>query len=158
MPAVATDVLHVGAAELAWLLAARGAGTLAGSLAIASLGRVRDRAASAAICALTFGAVTAVFAVQRALAPALVLAGAMGVAQFAFSGFSNVLVQTTVPDHVRGRVLSLYLVTVTGVTPLGVLLLGIVSSATGIDVAVAIGSLVLIAGGASALVGIRRQR
>ncbi len=161
LPAVAHDVLRVGAVELSWLLAARGLGTLAGSLGAASLGAVRRRGIALAVAALVFGVCTAVFAVQRALPPALVLAAAMGAAQFMFSAFASVLMQTTAPDRLRGRVLSFYLTTVTGVTPLGVLLVGALGTAVGIDAAIAAGAALLLVASFVALVGaqpLRAQR
>jgi hypothetical protein len=151
LPAVATNVLHVGALELSWLLAARGLGTLAGSLAIASLASVHRQRTVLAGSAVVFGAVTGAFALQRAFVPALALAAGMGLAQFAFAGLAvgGITIQT--PDHLRGRALSYYLTTVSGFTPLGVLLLGTTGSLLGIDVAIGAGALILLAGGVAAL-------
>jgi MFS family permease len=161
MPAVANEVLHVGAVELSWLLGARGVGTLAGSLAVASLDGVRRRATAAAVCSLVFGVAAALFAVQQALVGALVVAVALGLIQFLFSGFVTVQLQTKTPDALRGRILSLYLVTVTGVTPLGVMLLGSIGSVVGIAQAIMVGALVLVGGSLAILLlpaAIRAER
>jgi predicted MFS family arabinose efflux permease len=151
MPAVTTEVLRVGAVELSWLLGARGIGTLAGSLAVASLDIVRRRATAAALCSLAFGIAAALFATQQALFGALIVAVALGLIQFLFSGFLNALLQTNTPDALRGRVLSLYYVTVTGVTPLGVMLLGSIGAAVGIGQAITMGAVVLVAGSLAVL-------
>jgi hypothetical protein len=151
LPAVATDVLHIGAVELSWLLAARGIGTLAGSLATASLGGVGKRGLALALASTALGLSALIFSAQTTLVPALALAAAMGIAQFMFSGFAGVLMQTAAPDALRGRVLSVYFTTVTGVTPLGVLILGAAGTSVGIDVAIAAGAAILVAGGIAAV-------
>jgi hypothetical protein len=157
MPAVASDVLRVGAIELSWLMGARGLGTIAGSLAVASLGGVRRRATAAAACALVFGLAAALFASQTTLLGALAVAVALGLLQFLFSGFVTVVIQTTTPDALRGRVLSLYLVTVTGVTPLGVMVLGSLGSVIGIAQAITLGAVVLAAGSLAALLVVNNR-
>jgi predicted MFS family arabinose efflux permease len=151
MPAVASDVLHVGAPELSWLLAARGVGTLAGSLVVTTLDRVRERATATAACSLAFGVAALLFATQRMLVGAFVVSVALGLIQFIFSGFITVLLQTKTPDALRGRVLGLYFVTVTGVTPLGVMILGSLGAVLGIEQAITIGASVLVLGSAVVL-------
>ena len=158
MPAVAADVLHVGALELSWLLAARGLGTLAGSLAIASLRRARGQGTALAACAAALGVVSGAFGLQHTLLPALALAAAMGLAQFAFSGLAIGWITMTTPDALRGRALSYYLVTVSGFTPLGVMLIGTAGSLVGIDVAVVAAGLILTATAAAVLVALGPAR
>ena len=72
MPAVATNVFHVGATELSWLIASSGIGAFAGSLSVATLGGVRQRGRlflySCGAAALALVA----FSLQRSLAGALV--------------------------------------------------------------------------------------
>src|SRR5205814_5323448 len=83
-PAVVTDVLRLGALELSWLLAARAAGTLAGSFTVASLGGVARRALAGGICVVVFGLALFLFGLQRSLVPALLLSAVCRCVQYVF--------------------------------------------------------------------------
>ena len=102
--------------------------------------------------------VSGAFGLQHTLLPALALAAAMGLAQFAFSGLAIGWITMTTPDALRGRALSYYLVTVSGFTPLGVMLIGTAGSLVGIDVAVVAAGLILTATAAAVLVALGPAR
>jgi predicted MFS family arabinose efflux permease len=157
-PAVVHDSLQLGAVALSWLLAGRAMGTLAGSLAAASLGGIARRGAAAAVCVVAYGIAIVAFAAQQQLAPALVLAALGGAAQFVFSGLANGAIQERAPDHAAGRMMSLYTTTITGGVPIGMLLLGTAGSLGGIGPAVAGGGVVLALGGVLALLGVTDLR
>ena len=78
-----------------------------------------------------------------AFAPSFALASAtlvvMGAAQITFQATCNTLLQLTAPDHLRGRVMSLYAVVFAGVTPFGALTVGWVAEALGTPTACALG-------------------
>ncbi len=72
---------------------------------------------------------TPVYALSAALLVALGFAG------ITFSTTANTLLQLNVPDHLRGRVLSLYFLLFAGSTPIGGLLIGTASDVFGVPAA-----------------------
>ena len=85
-----------------------------------------------------------VFTLQRDLIFALVASLFVGLSMIAFSGLTNTVLQTTAPDRMLGRVMSVFAMILMGIMPLGQLALGALGSVFGIDV-------VLFAGGAATL-------
>ena len=69
----------------------------------------------------------AAFAASRSLPLSLVLIFLAGVASMAVFSMSFSLVQLTVPDELRGRVVSIYMVALRGGWPLGALVAGFLS-------------------------------
>jgi MFS family permease len=122
LPVLAARTLVAGPEVYGVLSAAFGVGALCGALTSASLSR-------ASLLALLFGA-TLFSAAELVLAPLRVLWAAivvLVVIGFAFSLYasqSNSALQLTVPDRLRGRVLSLYGYVFFGTAPLGGLLAG----------------------------------
>jgi len=136
VPLLASDTLHVGASAFGLLSAAFGAGALLGALVTASLPGASWRA---------FRAGTIGFSVlMLALAPVhdVWVAGALLVAIGAcftvFAASANALVQLATPDHLRGRLVSLYLFAFVGLAPFGALLAGWLTSVGGTDLAFAV--------------------
>ena len=148
LPAVAHDLLRVGAVELSWMLAASGLGALLGSLGTAALGGLRQRGALLIGSSIAFGALLAVFATQRTLLPTLPILVLLGCSTMVFLGMANGLLQTRAPDHLRGRVMSVYTMMFMGLMPLGSMLMGSLGSVAGI------GSALLAGGAACALVAL----
>ena len=131
LPAVAHDVLRVGAVELSWMLAASGVGALLGSLAIAALGGLRRRGAVLIASAVSFGIFLVLFTMQRSLLPSLPLLVLLGLSTMVFLGMANGLLQTRSPDHLRGRVMSVYTMVFMGLMPLGSMVMGSIGSVVG---------------------------
>ena len=145
LPAFAANVLLVGATELSYLMAATGAGALAGSLVVANLGNVRRRGRLVLLTAGLAGATLMAFTLQRDLVPALALAALVGLSTIAFNGLMNTTLQTIAPDRMLGRVMSVFAMIFMGVMPLGQLALGALGSLIGIDVALFAGGTVALA-------------
>jgi MFS family permease len=133
LPAVSEQILRVGAVELSWLLGASGAGSLVGAIAVASLGNVERRGMILVVSAAALGAFLSAFAVQRTLVGALPFLGLVGFATMLFMGMSNTLIQTRVPDHLRGRVMSVHTMMFIGIIPLGVMVQGSLGTFFGVD-------------------------
>ncbi len=122
VPLLASDTLHVDARAFGLLSAAFGVGAFAGAIATASFKRATFRA-------FLFG--TLGFSVLLlALAPVheprlagLILIG-VGASFTLFAANANALVQLAAPDHLRGRLVALYLFAFVGLAPLGSLLSG----------------------------------
>jgi len=133
LPAVAHDLLKVGAVELSWMLAASGVGSLAGALATAALGGLRKRGAVLIASAVGFGVSLVLFTMQRTLVPSLPLLVLLGFSTMVFLGMANGLLQTRSPDHLRGRVMSVYTMVFMGLMPLGSMVMGSIGSIVGTD-------------------------
>ena len=140
MPAFARDVLRVGAAGLGYLVAAAGAGALLGGIHLAMLKPHRRRGPLVLGAELLFFTAIVLFSLsRRPLVSALLLAvvGAAGVSSVATV---NSLIQTLVPDSIRGRVLSMHTMAFLGFTPLGSLLVGALAEHWGTPTALALWS------------------
>jgi MFS family permease len=135
VPLVARDVLHEGARGFGLLMASLGLGAVAGALALAAMSRPRPPLALIVTAALvTSGGLVGLAAVRHFWIAAAALA-VMGFAQIVFMASCNTTVQTTAPDHLRGRVMSLYALVFVGVHPFGALLTGGVAEKWGVGAA-----------------------
>lgn len=132
LPAVAHDVLGVGATELSWLTAAQALGSIGGTALAASLGRVRRRGLIVSAAIIAWGAAAAAFGLERSLVPSILLSAAIGLPHWVFSGTMLVVLQTHTPDRLRGRVMSIHLWTVMGISQFGVLFMGAAGTLIGI--------------------------
>jgi MFS family permease len=142
LPAEAT-VLGVGAVELSFLLAASGAGALAGALATAALGGWKRRGLLLVIAAFLHGTLLTAFGAQRTLVGAMVFVGLTSFFVMVFLGMANTLMQTRTPDHLRGRAMSVHTMIFMGFMPLGQMLLGSVGTVLGIENAFVIGGIIV---------------
>jgi MFS family permease len=132
LPVLASE-LHAGPEVFGLLSAMFGAGALLGALTTATLGRASWKA----LLAGTTGFGIAMLLVApganvAACAAALLVAG---MCFTLWSANSNSLLQLTAPDHLRGRVLSLYLFAFHGLAPAGGLLIGWLIEVGGTDLA-----------------------
>ena len=82
---------------------------------------------------------------------------ALGFAGILFTTSANTLLQLTVPDALRGRVMSLYILLFAGTTPIGGFLIGSLSNTLGVSWALAICAGLCLAGVLGALLYRRRH-
>jgi hypothetical protein len=136
MPVVARDVLGLGASGLGLLLASTGLGTVAGALWVAHSARLTAWPAAPAVTAAIFTALVLVFALTPVVSLAVVVLFAAGWLSAAFLAITQTVLQLRVSDEVRGRVLSIYLLT-WGLLPLGQLAVGAVADRVGPALAMA---------------------
>ena len=115
MPVVARDQLHTGAGGYGALLSCVGLGGLAGALWLASSGASRS-AGMLARSGLVFGALLALFAMTGSLRLAQVILLFTGFAMILNGAVANGLLQTMVPDAMRGRLMSMYSLIVVGLS------------------------------------------
>jgi MFS family permease len=137
MPVFARDVFGLGATGLGLMLAATGLGTVAGALGVARAPGRGDRFGAQVAAAAAFAALVLAFAVSPSVLLAVPLLFAAGWGSAAFLAMNQTALQLNVDDAVRGRVLSIYLLT-WGVLPLGQLAVGAVAARTGAPAATAI--------------------
>jgi MFS family permease len=140
MPAFARDVLDVGASGLGYLVAAAGAGALAGGLHLAMQQSHRRRGPLVLSAAVIFFAALVLFCLSRQPLLSAALLAVVGGAMVNSVATVNSLIQTIVPDRLRGRVLSMHTMAFLGFTPLGSLLVGSLAEKMGVPVAMAVSS------------------
>jgi MFS family permease len=144
MPALARDVLHLGPEGFTQLFSSVGLGAVLGGLTLATAGDIKHKGPLVAICASAFGALVVVLAnTQSFVAAASVLAVA-GFAMITCIAALNTLIQTSVTDAMRGRVMSMLTVSLFGLPTLGAWLLGSVGDRVGIPVALSLGGSVVV--------------
>jgi MFS family permease len=128
MPAFATKVLSHGpgssATRLAMLMAAQALGAIVGALTIGSLGKFKHMGYAWLGMQALQGLLIAGFAISTSFYLSLVLLFFGGITFMAVFSISFSIVQLTVPDDLRGRVVSIYMVALRGGWPLGGLVAG----------------------------------
>ena len=142
MPVVARDVLHAGAAGYGALTAAVGVGALLGALGIAVLSGRIPKGRTLVLGGSSFGLALVVFALSRSFTLSLFLLPLTGCAMILNNALTNTLLQTLVPDDLRGRVMGFYSFVFVGLAPLGALQAGLLAEHYGAPVAVATGGIV----------------
>ncbi len=159
LPAYATDILHVEESGYAALLSANGLGALLGALTVATFGsRVRPRVMLLGGLWL-FSAMLLLLAVVRWYPLVLACLAVGGWGMLLYFSTTTTLIQTTVSDEMRGRVMGIWALVFGGMVPLGALESGLLSHAIGIPWAVTIGALICAGAGLITWIGIsRRQR
>jgi MFS family permease len=145
IPVYARDILETGPAGLGLLAGSIGVGALIGALSIATLrpsgGSGRLMLAGLAIV----GGALATFALSRSLPLSMVALAIQGMFQVAFYSTTNTLIQVLVPARLRGRVLSLYVLTSIGLIPVANLLGGAIAEVAGVTVVLAGGGVITVA-------------
>jgi len=142
MPVVARDVLRVGAAGYGALMAAVGAGALLGALGIAVLSRRIPKGRTLVTGGTSFGLALVLFSASRSFALSLLVLALAGCAMILNNALTNTMLQTLVPDGLRGRVMGFYSFVFVGLAPLGSLQAGVLAEHYGAPAAVATGGIV----------------
>ena len=148
MPLFADKILHGGAQALGLLMGCSGVGALGGAVTLAMRKSLKGLSLWVAVSCAGFGVALLVFSFSRTLwlsAALLVPAGFCMMIQMASS---NTLIQSMVPDRLRGRVMSVYAMTFMGMAPLGALLAGSLAHKLGAPMTVGIGGVVAMVGAA----------
>jgi len=136
IPVFAEDVLGVGSVGFGFLASAVGYGSIVGALLAANLTRLEKRGQILVWTTFVYVALVTVFAISDLYALSFTLLVFAGVANSVYLMFNQVMVQLTVDDEYRGRVLALY-VMVSGLTPFSALLMGALIDVFGPQVTVA---------------------
>jgi MFS family permease len=149
MPVFASKILHGGARELGMLMGATGVGALLGALSLATRVGVRGLGRVIAMCAGGFGASLILFAFSGVFWLSMVLLLPVGFTMMVQMAASNTLLQTMVPDQMRGRVIAVYSMMFMGMAPFGAFFAGAIADRIGAPGTVAIGGVACIAGAAA---------
>ncbi len=121
LPAFARDVWHGGPEGYGLLLSAAGGGALVGAFGLASVSRLKRKELVLMGSGLLFGAALIGFALSPTLVAGVVLLFLAGVTSTAFGTMIATFIQLATPNELRGRVMSLYAITLIGLPSLGAL-------------------------------------
>jgi MFS family permease len=157
LPAYASDLLRVGERGYGALLSANGLGALLGALTVATYGpRVRPR--RMVLGGLwVFSGMLLLLAVLRWYPLVLASLALGGWGMLLYYSTVNTLVQTSVSDQMRGRVMGVWALVFGGTMPLGGIVSGLLSQAVGVPWTLALGALVCAAAGLVTWLVIRRH-
>jgi MFS family permease len=146
MPVFAKNVLHGDATTFGVLGSAAGIGALAGGLTLASRTRVEGLGKWVWAAGCSFGIFLILFSFSHHYLASVILLVPVGFSLMTQMGATNTLVQSMVPDHLRGRTMAVYSMMFMGMAPLGALLAGAAADRIGAPWTVTVG-------GAGAIVG-----
>jgi MFS family permease len=119
LPIFAREIFNGDVGRYSEMMAYSGAGAVTGALVVAWLGRFRHMGLTLLLVQLAFGGLLAAFAVSRIAWLSNLLLFLDGAALLVVFSMTASLVQLIVPDHLRGRVVSIYMVAFRGGMPLG---------------------------------------
>lgn len=150
MPVFAKDVLEVGAQGQGLLLSAAALGALVGALTLASLGNFKHKGWLVTGGSIVFSIGLLLFSSSRSFLLSLLILPFVGGAMLIQMSSTQTLLQTEVPDALRGRVMSVYMMMFRGMQPfaglqggtLAALFASIYGASNGAPFAVALGGLI----------------
>lgn len=146
MPIFADRILHGGARGLGILMGATGVGALLGALILAGKSGLKGLSRWITFSSAGFGVTLIAFAVSRNFWISTAILVPVGFAMMLQMAASNTLIQSMVPDQLRGRVMSVYSMMFMGMAPFGAFFAGAVAHKFGAPFTVIIGAVGCIIG------------
>jgi MFS family permease len=145
MPVIARDVLHTGASGYGLLLTFVGIGALTGALSLAGLGGRIRRGRLFNATAYAFAGLTILFSLMRTVHLAAFVLLFLGLTMLINGALANGILQSVVPDELRGRVMATYVFVYVGFTPIGSFIAGAMARVVGVEWAIFAGGVVMLA-------------
>jgi MFS family permease len=130
-------------------MGAAGVGALTGTMALAVRHGVRGLGRWVMFAAMGFGTSLILFSMSRWFWVSVLLVMPAGFSMILQMASSNTLIQTMVPDELRGRVMAVYSMMFMGMAPFGALLSGAIAQHVGAPLTVRLGGIISLAGGAA---------
>jgi predicted MFS family arabinose efflux permease len=146
MPIFVDEILGGGPDSLGILMGASGVGALTGAVTLAARKSLRGLGRWIAAASASFGACIILFSLSRSFWLSAALLVPAGFSMMVQMASSNTLIQSMVPDELRGRVMAVYSMMFMGMAPLGALLAGALAGRLGAPLTVALGGAVCILG------------
>lgn len=153
MPIFADRILHGGARGLGILMGATGVGALMGALMLAARTGVQGLGRWVTFACAGFAVTLMAFGLSKNFWLSAMLLVPVGFCMMLQMSSSNTLIQSMVPDHLRGRVMSVYSMMFMGMAPFGALLGGAMADRLGAPLTVIIGAVACLGG--AAIFGLR---
>jgi MFS family permease len=148
MPVFAEQTFHRGSRGLGLLMGASGVGSLIGALILARRKGVRGLGRWISRATMGFGAFLVLFTLTPWFWLGALLLVPVGLTMISGMAASNTLLQTMVPDSLRGRIMALFAMMFIGMAPFGSLLAGCLAERIGAPITVAVGGIVCMVAGA----------
>jgi predicted MFS family arabinose efflux permease len=145
MPAMARTVLGGTSRTMGLLLMAVGVGALAGSLLMAARKSPVGLDRWAIRCSLAFGVSVSIFALSRSVGMAMILGAPVGFFMVTALISCNTFLQTMVDDEHRSLMMSLYVAAVTGIAPVGSIIIGQLAEMIGTSGALCVSGMICVA-------------
>jgi MFS family permease len=145
MPVIARDVLHTGASGYGMLLTFVGIGALTGALSLAGLGARIRRGRLFNATAYAFAGLTILFSLMRSVHLAAFVLLFLGLTMLINGALANGILQSVVPDELRGRVMATYVFVYVGFTPIGSFIAGAMARFIGVQWAIFSGGVIMLA-------------
>ena len=146
MPIFADHILSGGAKGLGILMGFSGLGALMGAVTLATRQGVRGLGSWVMFACGGFGVSLIIFSISRVFWLSALLLLPVGFGMMVQLASSNTLIQSMVPDRLRGRVMAVYSMMFMGMAPFGALFAGVLANRLGAPVTVALGGVVCILG------------
>jgi len=140
LPVFASDVLGGDAGVFAGLMTAAGAGALISGLVVASLGDHKRKGLLTSIGVVWFPLSLIALSFARSRPIAAVFCFILGLGMILLTASMNTLVQSSISDKFRGRVMSLYVLVFLGPLPFGNLLAGRLAESLGVIPTIRLGA------------------
>jgi MFS family permease len=147
LPAFARDILHLQERGYGMLLGANGVGALAGALTTAAFGSVYKPRRLAFTGLYVFSITLWLLALYPTYLVSMICLCVAGWGMMLFFSTINTAIQTSVPDHMRGRIMGIWAVVFGGMMPLGSLQAGTLSQKFGVLTTVQVGAFICAAAG-----------
>ena len=146
MPVFAAKILHGNARTLGILMTSAGLGALIGALLLASRRGVGGLGRIVAMACAAFGIALILFSFSKQWILSGLLLIPVGFSVMTQMGSTNTLIQSMVPDRLRGRTMAVYSMMFLGMAPFGALLSGWSADHVGAPLTVALGGLLAVLG------------
>lgn len=143
VPIYARDIFQLGETGLALLMGTAGGGAFFGALLVAYLGDFRRKGWFVLGGGILFGICIMGFAVSSRLTLSLMFLFGLGFAIVCSVAVTNTLLQKLCTDQMRGRVMSMFLLSFLGTMPIGNILAGTASNHFGPQSTLAVGGFVV---------------
>ena len=144
VPIFARDIFKLGETGLAWMMGIAGAGAFSAALLLAYLGDFQRKGWSVLGGAFSFGVCLICFALSTNVKISMLFLFGVGFSIVTSVAVANTLLQKLVTDQMRGRVMSMFILSFIGTMPIGNLIAGVVSQRFGAPVALAAGGSAII--------------
>src|SRR5678815_4803331 len=145
MPVIARDVLNTNASGYGLLVTFVGIGAVCGALVLAAVSTRVRRGRLFTVSAISFAVLLLLFSFvnDRRVASGLLLF--LGLTMLINGALANGILQSVVPDELRGRVMAAYVFVYVGFTPIGSLMVGALARATSVQWAIGAGAVIMLA-------------
>ena len=127
MPVYVKEMLHGGPTQFGLLMGASGVGAIFGSFVLAMFSNDRTLGDWAALAAAGFGGSLVLLSFSHSFALSLLVMLLIGFTMVTGLDASNTLVQRIVPDELRGRVMAIWTMMLSGLAPFGSLVVGVLA-------------------------------